>query len=74
MMYEKVDSTKIGSRIKELRTMRGETAEDLARSIGISCSAVAMYEIGQRIPRDEIKIRIAEHFNVPVESIFFPAA
>ncbi len=73
MIYEKMDSIKIGSRIKGLRTERGETAEELAKILGISCSAVGMYETGQRIPRDEIKIRIAEHFTVPVESIFFPA-
>ena len=72
MIYEKMDSIKIGSRIKGLRTERGESTEELAKSLGISCSAVGMYETGQRIPRDEIKIRIAEHFTVPVESIFFP--
>lgn len=73
MIYEKPNGEKIGERIKGLRTERGETAEELAKSIGISSSAIGMYENGQRIPRDEIKIRIAEHFTVPVESIFFPA-
>lgn len=73
MVYEKLDSMKIGNRIKSLRTERGETTEDMARSIGTSCSAIGMYENGQRVPRDEIKIRIAEHFGVPVECIFFPA-
>lgn len=73
MAYEKVDGAKIGNRIKTLRNNRGETAEDMARSIGTSCSAIGMYESGQRVPRDEIKIKIAEHFSVTVESIFFPA-
>ena len=44
---------------------------DLSKAIGTSESAIGMYESGQRVPRDEIKIRIAEHFTVPVESIFF---
>ena len=71
MSYEKINSEKIGSRIKDLRTERGETTEDMAREIGITASAVTMYERGFRIPRDEIKIKISEHFGVPVESIFF---
>ena len=73
MIYEKPNGERIGGKIKDLRNKRGETAEELAKSIGISCSAIGMYENGQRIPRDEIKIRIAEHFTVSVESIFFPA-
>lgn len=71
MSYEMIDSTKIGKRLREIRAVRDETAEDVARSIGISTSAIGMYESGQRIPRDEIKIKIAEHFGMPVESIFF---
>ena len=74
MAYQEIDSAKIGNRLRGIRTERGETAEDVAKSIGVSASAIAMYEIGQRIPRDEIKIRIAEHFGMSVESIFFSIA
>ena len=74
MVYAEIDGAKIGSRIKGMRYERGETAEDLAKSIGVSPSAIAMYEIGQRIPRDEIKIKIAEHCGLPVEDIFFTPA
>ncbi len=73
MEYEKLDSTKIGNKLRQIRTERGETAENVAKSIGVSGSAIAMYEIGQRVPRDEIKIRIAEHYGMSVESIFFPS-
>ena len=72
--YEKVDSFKIGNRLKALRSEKGETTMEMAQALGISASAVTMYETGNRIPRDEIKVRIAEHFGVSVESIFFPAA
>ena len=65
MGYETLDAVQIGSRIRNLREGRQETMLDLSKAIG-------MYESGQRVPRDEIKIRIAEHFTVPVESIFFP--
>lgn len=72
MGYEKLDAIQIGNRIKTLRENQKETMSDLSRAVGTSESAIGMYESGQRVPRDEIKIRIAEHFAVPVESIFFP--
>lgn len=71
-MYETVDGTRIGKKIKELRLQKKLTAEELAKGLGISTSAVVMYEAGNRIPRDEIKIKIAEYFGMPVESIFYP--
>lgn len=74
MAYEQIDSVKIGSRLRKIRTERGESVEALARSIGVSNSAIGMYEGGQRVPRDEIKIKIAEHFDLPVEQIFFATA
>ena len=70
-MYEGMDPVQIGKKLKGLREQKGESAEELSKALNISASAVAMYETGKRIPRDEIKIRIAEHFVVPVESIFF---
>ena len=71
MLYNQFDSERIGKAIKELRTGENETMEELANAIGTSHSAIAMYESGRRVPRDEIKIRIAEHFHKTVESIFF---
>ena len=71
-MYEAIDGIQIGKRIKELRTLRKMTAEDLGKAIGISSSAINMYECGQRVPRDEIKIMMAEYFGVSIESIFYP--
>lgn len=74
MAYEKIDSVRIGSRLRAIRTERGESVEEMAKSIGVSNSAIGMYEGGQRVPRDEIKIKIAEHFDMPVEKIFFATA
>ena len=72
MTYETVDAEQIGSRLRELRARSKESAREVAQAINTSESAILMYEAGNRIPRDEIKIRIAEHYCVPVESIFFP--
>ena len=74
MVYEKIDSEKIGNRLRRIRTERGETTETVAKGIGTSTSAIIMYENGQRIPRDEIKIKLAEYYGMPVEEIFFAIA
>ena len=64
-----MDRTKIS---KNLIALRGEKSrEEVAFSIGISASALSMYEAGQRIPRDEIKLKLAEYYGVDVQSIFF---
>lgn len=57
---------------KNLIALRGEKSrEEVAYNIGISSSALSMYETGQRVPRDEIKLKIAEYYGVDVQSIFF---
>lgn len=64
-----MDSEKIAIKLTGLRGEKSR--EQVARDLGISVSAVAMYETGARIPRDEIKKRIADYYQVSVESIFF---
>lgn len=57
---------------KRLVELRGErTQKEVAESLGISISALSMYEVGQRIPRDEIKIKIAKYYKKSVQDIFF---
>ena len=64
-----MNAKKIGERLTELR---GNTPRaELAKAIGVSVSALSMYECGERIPRDVIKVRIAKYFRKSVESIFF---
>lgn len=59
----------IGKRLAELRGER--TQEEVAKAVGISVSALSMYECGARVPRDSIKIRLAKYFQQSVQSIFF---
>lgn len=55
-----------------LTNLRGnESREEISRKIGVSVSAWQMYENGQRIPKDEIKIKIASHFKKSVGEIFY---
>lgn len=56
----------------KLRELRGNASQDeVAKNIGVSKSAWAMYERGERVPRDEVKIRIANFFGVSVQEIFY---
>lgn len=63
-----MNARKIGMRIRKLRG--SESQQTLANKLQISKSALAMYERGERIPRDEVKVRIARYFGVSLESIF----
>ena len=59
----------LGRRLKELR---GDRSRDkVAAAIGISSSALGMYECNTRIPRDDVKKRIADYFGVTIQQLFF---
>lgn len=65
----RMDRSTIGNKLRDLR---GEmTLEKVAADLGISVSALNMYELGNRIPRDEIKIKIADYYKTSVDSLFF---
>ena len=58
---------------KRLAELRGErTQAQVAKDLGISDAALSAYEQGTRIPRDEVKVKIAAYYGVTVSSIFFP--
>lgn len=57
--------------LSELRNETKMTQRELAESIGISPSAIAMYELGKRVPSLKTAIRIAKFFNTQVENISF---
>lgn len=66
---EKSMPTKVGKRLIKLRGKKSR--KEIAKALGVSVSAIAMYELGKRLPRDEIKKKIALLFNSSVEDIFF---
>ena len=64
-----VEATEIGNRLQKLR---GNISRDtVAKELGISISAIGMYENGERIPRDDIKVRISNFYKRSVQEIFF---
>lgn len=60
----------VGTKLKALRIQKKSTQQKAADDIGITKSALAMYERDERVPRDEIKIRIANYYGESVQSIF----
>lgn len=64
-----MDSEKIARTLIELRGSK--TRAEVASALGLSVSAIAMYENGERIPRDETKMQIAAYYGKSVEDIFF---
>lgn len=63
-----MDRKQIAEKLVELRGEK--TQAEVAENVGISLSELAMYETGKRIPRDEIKIRLANYYGTTVESLF----
>ena len=54
-----------------LRHLRGkESLEKVAKTVKISANALDMYERGLRLPRDEVKSRLARYYGVTVGAIF----
>ncbi len=57
---------------RKLRKCRGDQSrKEVAECVGISVSALRMYENAERIPRDEIKVLLARHYGATVQEIFF---
>ena len=58
----------IGKRLLELR---GDMArEKVANAAGTSVSAISMYENGERVPRDAIKIKLAAFYKKAYKKFF----
>lgn len=57
---------------KRLVEARGDTPRTVvANAVGVSLSAITMYETGKRVPRDEIKVRLAAYYKTTVQKLFF---
>ena len=61
----------IGQRLKALRIKKKKTISEVAAAVNISPSALSMYECDQRVPRDNIKIALADYYKKPIGKIFF---
>lgn len=60
-------SNVLGERIKMLRNEYGLTQLELSLKLNIGNTTLSQYESGQRIPSDEIKMKICDYFDVSMD-------
>lgn len=57
---------------KKLRKLRGEkTVKEVAEALGVTRQSIWNYENDIRVPKDEMKVKIAKLYNSSVQEIFF---
>ena len=57
---------------KKLIKLRGEkTVKEVAEALGVTRQAIWNYENDIRVPKDEMKVKIAKLYNSSVQEIFF---
>ena len=54
-------------RLKELRTDLGKSQAQLAKETGLSQPAIALWELGERIPNAQAIIVLARYFKVTTD-------
>ncbi|MBS5886271.1 MAG: helix-turn-helix transcriptional regulator [Clostridium sp.] len=57
----------LSDRLKELRKSNNLTQEELGKILGVGKTTISMYENGNSTPNDEIKMIIADYFNVTLD-------
>ena len=72
MPHKVAERRKMNGYGKILIELRGDKSQqELATALGVSVSAIGMYEREERVPRDEIKRKIAAYFGKTVQEIFY---
>lgn len=66
-----LETNTIAENLKRLRLEKGKTRNEVAEENGITLRSVEAYERGDRVPRDSVKVKLANYFNESIESIFF---
>lgn len=65
-----MDRDGVGKRLRALRGSR--SLNEVAKELGVTSMAVSLWERGDRIPSDDMKIKIAAYYKRSVTFIFFP--
>lgn len=66
---KELDARRIGERLRAARGM--EKRKDVCKAIGVSLSALGMWEQGKRIPGSSTMIKLADHYRTTVQALFF---
>lgn len=59
----------LGRRLKYLRGHR--SGDEVAKELGISASSLRMYETNRRVPRDSVKMKMANYFGLTIQDLFY---
>lgn len=61
----------IKDKLIEFREKKGLSQTEVASIIGVSPSAISNYEQGIRVPKDSIKKKLSELYEVGIVELFF---
>jgi transcriptional regulator with XRE-family HTH domain len=61
----------IGKRLKKLRNNKNQTLHEASAAMHITGSSLANYEAGFRMPRDAVKVKLANYYEVDICDLFF---
>lgn len=65
-------ASRVGSRIRKIRTERGMTQSDLGAKLGLTANRIQKYENGARKPKDDLLKEIARALEVSVLALSDP--
>lgn len=68
---DNVSDNYIKDNLKFLRERKKLTQTAVSKALGVNASTYNAWETGQNIPRDEMKVKIAEFYGLSVGYIFF---
>lgn len=63
------DRIVVGKRLRELRGQK--TLGEVANALGVTTMAVSLWERGERMPSDDLKVKIAAYYEQPITAIFY---
>lgn len=66
---EELNLKLIGSKVKEIRRLKGETQEEFAEEIGVDVKTVGNIENGRVMPKTQTLANIARNSNTSVDDI-----
>lgn len=62
--FKVIEMSEFKDKLKKLRKQKGMTREELGNKLGVTASAIGMYERGVRMPKSDILRAISEYFEV----------
>jgi len=65
----RMDQTKVGAFLKDLRKEKELTQEQLAEELGVSGRTISRWETGKNMPDISLLVEIAEFFDVSIPEI-----